>query len=73
MKLLREPLRQRSLVEIKAAYREPLRNDDHERDSVSKGAGLGFLFICLSLGVLPLKAVSPIEAMTFYEAYVSRS
>lgn len=29
--------------EIKAAYRAQLRNDEHESDAVSKGAGLGFL------------------------------
>ncbi|OHC64763.1 MAG: hypothetical protein A3H93_04130 [Rhodocyclales bacterium RIFCSPLOWO2_02_FULL_63_24] len=38
-----EPLRQMSIAEIKAAYREQLRNEDHASDSVSKGAGLGFL------------------------------
>lgn len=38
-----EPLRQMSIDEIKAAYREQLRNDEHADDSLSKGAGLGFL------------------------------
>jgi len=38
-----EPLRQMSIDEIKTAYREQLRNEDHANDAVSKGAGLGFL------------------------------
>lgn len=40
-----EPLRSMSLDEIKAAYREQLRNDAHDRDTVSRGAGLGFLTV----------------------------
>jgi hypothetical protein len=41
-----EPLRSMTLDEIKKAYREQLRNDSHaEQDSVSKGAGLGFLTV----------------------------
>lgn len=38
-----EPLRTMTLDEIKAAYREQLRNESHSDDPVSKGAGLGFL------------------------------
>lgn len=38
-----EPLRQMSIDQIKAAYREQLRNEDHASDTTSKGAGLGFL------------------------------
>lgn len=38
-----EPLRQMSIDEIKSAYRQQLRNDGHAGDTVSKGAGLGFL------------------------------
>lgn len=38
-----EPLRRMSLDEIKTAYREQLRNDEHDKDTVSRGAGLGFL------------------------------
>lgn len=40
-----EPLRRMTVDEIKAAYREQLRNEDHARDGVSKGAGLGFLTV----------------------------
>jgi len=40
-----EPLRTMTIDEIKAAYREQLRNDDHEQDAVSRGAGLGFLTV----------------------------
>lgn len=38
-----DPLRNMTLDEIKAAYREQLRNDEHDKDSISRGAGLGFL------------------------------
>jgi hypothetical protein len=39
-----EPLRNMTMDEIKKAYREQLRNEHHsDQDSVSKGAGLGFL------------------------------
>lgn len=39
-------LRTMSIAEIKAAYREQLANDAHaERDTISKGAGLGLLTI----------------------------
>ncbi len=38
-----DPLRSMTLEEIKAAYRQQLRNDEHDQDVVSKGAGLGFL------------------------------
>jgi len=37
-----EPLKQMSMDEIKQAYREQLKNDN-SGDSISKGAGLGFL------------------------------
>lgn len=40
-----EPLRTMTIDEIKAAYREQLRNDDHESDEISRGAGLGFLTV----------------------------
>ena len=40
-----EPLRRMTVDEIKAAYREQLRNEEHGRDPVSKGAGLGFLTV----------------------------
>lgn len=50
-----EPLRRMSLDEIKAAYREQLRNDDHDQDdALSKGAGLGFL-------TMAREATEPIE------------
>lgn len=39
-----EPLRSMTMDEIKKAYREQLKNEHHgDQDSVSKGAGLGFL------------------------------
>lgn len=40
-----EPLRRMTVDEIKAAYREQLRNEEHARDAVSRGAGLGFLTV----------------------------
>ena len=40
-----EPLRNMTLDEIKAAYREQLRNEEHEKDAISRGAGLGFLTV----------------------------
>lgn len=41
-----EPLRRMTLEEIKLAYREQLRNDEHkEQNPDSKGAGLGFLTV----------------------------
>lgn len=40
-----EPLRSMTVDEIKAAYREQLRNDEHEKDAISRGAGLGFLTV----------------------------
>lgn len=40
-----EPLRSMTVDEIKVAYREQLRNDEHENDAVSRGAGLGFLTV----------------------------
>lgn len=40
-----EPLRTMSLDEIKAAYREQLRNEAHDQDTVSRGSGLGFLTV----------------------------
>jgi hypothetical protein len=41
-----EPLRSMSVDEIKRAYREQLKNENHTaEDGVSKGAGLGFLTV----------------------------
>jgi len=41
-----EPLRTMTIEEIKSAYRAQLRNDEHEQeDTLSKGAGLGFLTV----------------------------
>lgn len=40
-----EPLRSMNLAEIKAAYKAQLRNEEHAKDEVSKGAGLGFLTV----------------------------
>lgn len=40
-----EPLRTMTIEEIKAAYREQLRNEEHAQDRVSRGAGLGFLTV----------------------------
>ncbi len=40
-----EPLRSMTLEEIKLAYRAQLRNEGHAEDTVSKGAGLGFLTV----------------------------
>lgn len=41
-----EPLRRMTLDEIKLAYREQLRNDEHNaQNPESKGAGLGFLTV----------------------------
>jgi hypothetical protein len=54
MKEKLEPLRSMTLDEIKQAYRAQLRNDEHENDTVSKGAGLGFL-------TLARDAAAPIE------------
>jgi len=45
IKLKVEPLRTMTLDEIKAAYREQLRNDDHAKDTISRGSGLGFLTV----------------------------
>lgn len=49
-----DPLRSMSREQIRAAYREQLRNDNHEQDPISKGAGLGFL-------TLAREASAPIE------------
>lgn len=50
-----DPLLGMSADEIKAAYREQLKNDRHnEEDTISKGAGLGFL-------TLARDSVEPIE------------
>jgi hypothetical protein len=41
-----EPLRSMTMDDIKKAYREQLKNELHnEQDSISKGAGLGFLTV----------------------------
>ncbi|BAO29151.1 SiaB family protein kinase [Sulfuritalea hydrogenivorans] len=58
-----EPLRQMSIEEIKAAYREQLRNDGHAGDTSSKGAGLGFL-------TMARDATEPIE---YSIAYASKA
>ncbi|MEW6765614.1 MAG: SiaB family protein kinase [Pseudomonadota bacterium] len=49
-----EAVRSMSLDEIKQAYKQQLRNQDHEQDDISKGAGLGFL-------TLARDASAPIE------------
>ncbi len=40
-----ESLRTMTLDEIRKAYREQLRNEHHEEDTISRGAGLGFLTV----------------------------
>lgn len=40
-----EPLRTMTLDEIKQAYKEQLRNEEHAKDSISRGSGLGFLTV----------------------------
>ena len=54
-----EPLRSMTLDEIKTAYREQLRNDEHDKDAVSRGAGLGFLTVAR-------EASEPIEYQIVY-------
>lgn len=57
-----EPLRCMTVEEIKAAYREQLRNDEHEAaDTVSRGAGLGFLTVARD-------ASEPIEYQIVYRS-----
>ncbi|HTH93999.1 MAG TPA: SiaB family protein kinase [Rhodocyclaceae bacterium] len=57
-----EPLRTMTLDEIKAAYREQLRNDEHEQtDTQSRGAGLGFLTVARD-------ASEPIEYQIVYRS-----
>lgn len=56
-----DPLRTMTLDEIKAAYREQLRNDAHAEDSISKGAGLGFLTVAR-------EASEPIDYQIVYRA-----
>ena len=56
-----EPLRSMTLDEIKAAYREQLRNEEHARDAVSRGAGLGFLTVAR-------EASEPIEYQIVYRS-----
>ena len=56
-----EPLRSMTLDEIKAAYREQLRNEDHNKDAVSRGAGLGFLTVAR-------EASEPIEYQIVYRS-----
>jgi hypothetical protein len=57
-----EPLRSMTLEEIKAAYREQLRNDTHEtNDKISQGAGLGFL-------TLARDSSEPIEYQIVYRS-----
>lgn len=40
-----EAIRAMSVDEIKQAYKQQLRNEEHEQDPISKGAGLGFLTV----------------------------
>ncbi len=40
-----ESLRLMTLDEIKKAYRDQLKNDRHDEDAISRGAGLGFLTV----------------------------
>jgi len=56
-----EPLRSMTIDEIKAAYREQLRNDEHDKDTVSRGAGLGFLTVAR-------EASEPIEYQIVYRS-----
>lgn len=56
-----EPLRSMTVDEIKAAYREQLRNDEHDKDTVSRGAGLGFLTVAR-------EASEPIEYQIVYRS-----
>ena len=56
-----EPLRSMTLDEIKLAYREQLRNEDHDKDTTSRGAGLGFLTVAR-------EASAPIEYQILYHS-----
>lgn len=56
-----EPLRSMTLDEIKRAYREQLRNEAHENDAISRGAGLGFLTVAR-------EASEPIEYQIVYRS-----
>lgn len=56
-----EPLRSMTIDEIKAAYREQLRNDEHDQDTVSRGAGLGFLTVAR-------EASEPLEYQIVYRS-----
>lgn len=56
-----DPLRSMSVDEIKAAYKEQLRNDEHDKDQVSRGAGLGFLTVAR-------EASEPIEYQIVYRS-----
>jgi len=38
-----DPILEMSADEIRQAYRTQLKNDQHDADTISKGAGLGFL------------------------------
>ena len=49
-----EPILKMSIEEIKQAYRAQLKNDQHCDDTISKGAGLGFL-------TLARDSIEPIE------------
>ncbi len=49
-----DPILQMSAEEIKQAYRAQLKNEQHSEDSISKGAGLGFL-------TLARDSIEPIE------------
>lgn len=60
-----DPLRSMTLDEIKAAYREQLRNEAHAEDGISKGAGLGFLTVAR-------EASQPIDYQIVYRADETR-
>jgi len=49
-----DPILSMTAEEIKLAYRQQLKNDQHGNDSISKGAGLGFL-------TLARDSIEPIE------------
>jgi len=56
-----EPLRNMTLDEIKLAYRAQLRNEAHDQDPFSRGAGLGFLTVAR-------EASEPIEYRITYRS-----
>jgi hypothetical protein len=67
-----EPLRSMTIDEIKAAYREQLRND--EQDTLSRGAGLGFLTVAREASEpLEYQIVFHSDQMEFAEFYLRAS